>query len=219
MKLFNNMGTKLLALLGAFLLWGVSHGTSSIERGFDVPVVPESVPDHLVVVGRSSDAVNIRVRGSRAALRNLSVGTLEYPVDLEGARPGTMSQEVDLTALDLPRGAQIVSRSPASLDIELERRSSRAVRIRPDVMGEVAPGFELGDVTVTPPRIRVTGARTEVLRLTEVLTETVDVTGATAAVERPVRLSLGGSHLWIDDNAELTVRVDVVPVEPEGETE
>ena len=84
--LFRNFGYKLLAAGVALLLWGVSHGTKPIERGFDVPMALRDVPDDLVVTDQSTDAVNIRVKGSQAALRSLTVADIQYVVSgcLEG---------------------------------------------------------------------------------------------------------------------------------------
>jgi YbbR domain-containing protein len=213
-----NLRYKVLALVAAFGLWGVSHSTSSVERGFDIPVVPANVPTELVITGRSTDAVNIRVRGTNAALRRLSVAELEYPVDLAGSRPGNTEREVELAAMTLPRGAQIVSRSPASLEVTLERKSTRAVKVRPDLDGEPAPGFVIGEVAVVPPRVLIAGARSEVLRLSEVLTETIDLTGANAPLERRVRALPGGLHVWLEGVEEVLVRVQIAP-EPVPEPE
>ena len=78
--MFSNLRYKVVALVAALLLWGVSHSTSSVERGFDIPVVPGNVPEDLVITGQSTDAVNIRVRATNAALRRLSVAELSYAV-------------------------------------------------------------------------------------------------------------------------------------------
>ena len=218
--MFSNLRYKVVALVAALGLWGVSHTTSSVERGFDIPVVPGNVPEELVITGQSTDAVNVRVRGSNAALRRLSVAELSYPVDLSGARAGTTEREVELAAMNLPRGAQIVSRSPASLEFTLERKSTRAVKVRADIDGEPAPGFQLGEVVLEPPRLRISGARSEVLRLAEVLTETIDVSGASVPLEKKVRASPGGLHVWLDGADEVTVRIAIVPVpapEPQPE--
>jgi YbbR domain-containing protein len=215
--MFRNLHYKVLALLAAFGLWGGAHSTASRELGFDIPVVPANVPDDLVITARSSDAVNIRVRGSNAALRRLDVIDLEYSVDLAGARPGMSERAVETAVMVLPRGADVVSRSPASLEFTLERKSTRAVKVRPDLDAEPGPGFQLGEVTIEPPRLRIAGARSEVLRLAEVLTETIDLTGAVLPIERKVRVLPGGLHVWLDGADQVTVRIDVVPIpEPEG---
>jgi YbbR domain-containing protein len=214
--LFGNFGYKLLAAGVALLLWGVSHGTNPIERGFDVGLALQGVPDDLVVTDRSTDAVNIRVEGSRAALRSLSVADIEYVVDLSGAKAGVTRHEVDAESVDRPRGAQIVSRSPASIDFTLEPRGTKAVKVREDLAGEPAEGFKVGAVQVDPPRVWITGPEGQVRRLKEVVTETVDVTGIDESFEREVRPLLAGPHVNLRDENPIKIRVEVIPLESEG---
>jgi len=208
-----NFRTGLLALVISTILWGIAHGSSSVERGLDIPVSFHDLPEDLVVTGQSTDQVNIRVRGSRAALRNLSPAKLDYVLDVAGAKPGLSVYEVDVSRFDLPRGANVVSRSPASLEVEFELRSKRSVRIRADVEGEPAGGFLMGEIVVDPPRVWLTGARSEVMRLTEVVTETIEITGADAPIDREVRLSLGGGHVWMDESRPVRVKIPIEPVE------
>ena len=202
-----------VALLAAVLLWGFTQSTATQERGFDIPVVPTRLPDDLILTARSSDAVDIRVRGSRGALRRVPAD-LDYEVDLADAKPGTISREVDLTALDVGRGAQIVSRSPTQLEFTLERKISRRVNVKPAIAGTPAEGFVLGEAQVTPRRLLVTGAESELLRLGELLTETIDVTGASEPIERPVKIVALGPHAWLEPAQEVRVRVDIQPVPP-----
>ena len=63
--------------------------------------------------------------------------------------------------------------------------------------------------------MRVSGARSEVLRLGEVVTETIDVNGLAESAERDVRVSAGGGHLWVEDPGSVRVRIRVVP-QPNG---
>jgi hypothetical protein len=51
-----------------------------------------------------------------------------------------------------------------------------------------------------------------VLRLSEVLTETIDVAGADAALEKKVRAMPGGLHVWLDGDELVAVRIAIVPV-------
>jgi len=213
---FANFGYKMLAIVFALFLWVVARGSSSVERGFDVPVVLQGLPSELVVVDQGADMVNLRVSGTRAAQRNLEPERLEYAIDLSGAKPGVAKFEVDLSRFEdrLPRGARIVSRSPAQIELMLESRATRPVRVRPDIEGKPADGFRVASVDADPPRVRITGARAEVLRLSEVATEMVDVGGATGPLEREVHVAPGAGHLWVEDPAPVKVRVDVQPVPP-----
>lgn len=196
------------ALLAAVLLWGFTQSTATQERGFDIPVVPTHLPDDLILTARSSDAVDIRVRGSRGALRRVP-SDLEYEVDLSDAKPGTSSREVDLTAVDVGRGAQIVSRSPTQLDFTIERKISRRMAVKPELVGTPAEGFSVADVQASPRRLLVTGAESELLRLGELLTETVDVGGASESFERSVKIVALGPHAWLDAPQEVRVRVEL----------
>lgn len=205
-----------VALVSAVLLWGFSQSTATQERGFDIPVVAVNVADDLILTARSSDAVDIRVRGSRGALRRVPA-TLEYEVDLGNAKAGVTSIEVDLTALDVGRGAQIVSRSPTELEFTLERKISRRMRVVGDVIGKPAEGFVAGEPVISPRRVSVTGAESEVLRLGDVSTETLDLTGATEPIDRAVTIVALGPHTWLEPAEEVRVHIDIAPETPETE--
>lgn len=201
----------LVALVIAVILWVAAHGASPIERSFDLPVAFHEVPEDLVIVEQNTDVVNVRVLGSRAALRSFETSRTEYALNVSGARAGAAEFEVDISRISLPRGARPVSRSPSQVEIKLERRGTKVMQVRPDLTGDPAPGFKLAGVEVDPPRVRVAGARREVLRLNEAVTEPVDITGLSAPAEREVRLTLGGEHVWVEDTTSVRVRLQVVP--------
>jgi hypothetical protein len=87
------------------------------------------------------------------------------------------------------------------------------VRVRADVEGDPAPGFLMGEVVVDPPRVWLSGARSEVMRLTEVVTETIEMAGAQSSIDREVRLSLGGGHVWMEETRPVRVKIPIEPVE------
>ncbi len=86
--------------------------------------------------------------------------------------------------------------------------------VRPELEGNPAPGYAVERVEVIPPRVRIFGARSEVLRLGEAVTETIDVSGITATEEREVRVSPGSGHLWVEDPGSVRVRIRVAPLPP-----
>jgi YbbR domain-containing protein len=207
----SNLRYKLLALASAFMLWGVAHGTTDIERGFDIPVVFTGLPVSLVIVDQNSDVVNVRMRGSRAGLRRMSVAGFEYVVDASGARAGNANFEVDLTRIEFPRGVKDVSRSPSNLLVAFESRTSRVLRVKPDLSGEPAEGFVVAGIDLAPAEVRIEGARSEVNRRGELVTETIDVTGLDRTVTREVKVSLSRPNVWLVDDRPIEAKIRIKP--------
>lgn len=208
-----NLRYALLAIFISTVLWTISRGGSSIERGYDVPIAFDQLPDDVVITDQSDADINIRVLGSRAALRNVSPSDLEYELNVSGAKPGRTVHEVDVTRLAVPRGTRIVSRSPSQIEVSFERRGRKKVRVKPEVAGEPGEGFKLARVEVDPPQVWLTGARSRVLRVGEAVTETIDVTGLEASSEREVKLSLG-DRVWMEEEQPVVVRIEIEIVEP-----
>ena len=86
--------------------------------------------------------------------------------------------------------------------------------MRPDWRASRRRASCLTAVEVDPPRVWLQGARGEVLRLSEVVTETIDVTGLDSPTEREVRLSLGAGRVWMEESGPVKVRLQIDPVPP-----
>lgn len=211
---FSNLhfGSLLLALAIAFFLWGIAHGLGAIERSFDIPVEIHGVKDSLVVTDQSAVVINVRVRGSRAALRNVESGKFKYLVDVSGQKPGVGEYEVELSSrIELPGGATFLSHSPSRIQIRIERRGRKAVGIRADIDGKPPPGYQLVGVRVIPGRVWLAGARSQVMRLSEIVTEPIDVSEMTESQSREVRPILGAGTVWMEDEKPITVHIDIEP--------
>jgi len=213
-KRSGNLRYAFMAMAIAMVLWGIAHGEKRTERNVDIPVVFLGLPKDLVITDQSTRQINIRVQGSRAALRNVSPTTMEYPVMVEGAKPGLAIYDVEASNIDTPRGVKVVSRSPARIELKFDPSGRKNVRIQPDITGVPAEGFQMGEVVVEPERVWLAGARSDVLRLNEVATEKIDVTGQSKPIEKEVRLALGSGQVWMEENLPVKVRIaiDAVPM-------
>lgn len=219
---FQNLrpGVLILALAISVFIWAVAQGTSSMHQSFDVPVELIGVEESLVVTDQSSDAVNVRLRGSRAALRNLEPDQLKYRIDARGGKPGVAVYEIDVEAIEHPTGSTFVGYSPSRIQVRFEKRGRKAVGVRAEITGTPAPGFHVAGVEIEPPKVWLEGARSQVMRLGEVVTESIDISGLTASAKREVRLVLGGGTVWAEDTEPLQVevRIEADPV-PEPVTD
>ena len=209
-------GLLLLALAIAVFLWGIASGTSNAERGFDIPVVLDRLPDNLVVTEQSIDDINVRVMGSRAVLRNVNPDSYKLEIDVSGAKPGVAVYDVDLSKIDLPRSARFVSHAPSRVQVRFEKRGRKAVKVRADLQGEPAAGFHFVSVSIEPSRVWLAGARSQVMRLDEVVTENINLSGLNADYFTEARVNPGLGTVWMEDDRPVEVRIriaqDVAPV-------
>lgn len=210
-----NFRYKVLALVIALGLWAVAHGSAEVDRVFDIPVRFERIPEGLILTRISAHEINVRVMGRRAVLRNLAPDAMAYVVDASGLRPGEAEFEVDMTRVELPRGAELLSRSPAEIEVTAEPVRSRRVKVRPVVLVGAAEGYRVvGEPRVEPSRVRVRGARSVIERLEWVPTERVEVAGAREPVDRQVALVLP-EHVWMEREEPVRLHLEVEPVSPE----
>lgn len=204
-------GLLVLALAIAIFLWGIASGTSNAERGFDIPVVLDRLPDSMVVTDQSSDAVNVRVMGSRAVLRSIAPEKFKYEIDVSGGKPGVAIYDIELTKIDLPRGASFVAHSPSRVQVRFEKKGRKAVPVRPELEGTPAAGFRLTEVKVDPPEVSLIGAWSQVMRLNDVATDAIDLTGINAETTREVRISPQRGNVRVEGDRPVIVRLMIEP--------
>lgn len=210
---FQNLrpGVLVLALAISVFIWAVAEGTSSVYESFDVAVELIGVEAGLVVTDQSADAVHVRLRGSRASLRNLDRAKMKYRVDASGGKPGVAVYEIDVETIEHPTGTTFAGYSPSRLQVRFEKRGRKAVSVRAEIQGVPAPGFHLAGIVIEPAKVWLEGARSQVMRLNEVVTEAIDIAGLTASEKHEVRLVLGGGTVWAEDNRPLQVEVRIEP--------
>jgi len=213
MWIFDNLLYKVVALLIACVLWAAAQGVTDTEQSFDIPVQVENVPANLVVVEESAHEINLRVVGSRAALRQVAKNLQHYPVSLEGAKAGEARLPVVREQITMPRGARIAARSPSTLMYTLETVTAKTVPVRADLVGELPAGLRIAKVSVEPKEIALAGARSALRNVREVLTDRVDLAALreTTTLESPI--ALGYPHVWRKDpdGAPIRIRVEIEP--------
>ena len=83
--------------------------------------------------------------------------------------------------------------------------------VRAEVAGTPAPGFHLAGVEVVPAKVWLEGARSQVMRLNAVATESIDIAGLAASEKREVRLVLVGGTVWAENNEPVQVEIRIEP--------
>ncbi|MCP4003188.1 MAG: hypothetical protein GY725_03230 [bacterium] len=210
MRIFDNFLYKVVALLVATLLWAAAQGVTDAELRLDLPVVLEDVPKNLVVVEQSVQEINLRLTGSRAALRRAEKAVKRYPISLAGVKQGESRMAVTTEGLPLPRETSLVLRSPSQIVFRTDKLAKKRVPIRVDLAGEPLEGMSIVEVEVEPETVVLAGARSSVRQLHEVLTDRLDVSRLRETTSLDSNLVFGVPNVWTEDADLAVVKVRIV---------
>jgi len=180
-----NLGLKLVALLLACVVWFIVSAPRREEvreRIVTASLSLVGVPSYLVITTPDiPSSVSVRVRGRKSDLRALVSQSLEASADLSAINQGG---EVEITLrprnINVPDEIEIVSISPNKVRFRVEQLRQRAVSIRPFLVGDPPAGYIVGEASAEPALALVSGPASAILKLTEVATERIIMTGRTS---------------------------------------
>ncbi len=179
-----NLGPKFVSLFLAVVVWFVVSAPRRekvSERAFNAPLSLVGMSREFVITTPVPESVSVRLRARKSALAFVSSQTMEVPVDLSWVQQaGEATITLRPQALNVPPDIEVVSIDPNKLRFRVEPLRQRTVPIRPFMIGQVPPGYVLGEATVDPERALVSGPETQVMAMSEASTERINLTGRTA---------------------------------------
>ncbi len=203
----------LVALIAAFLLWfGLAAKISeniSVRR-VQARLTLVNIPRDLVLTSSVPDTVSLQLRGPLTRTLNSS-NPPEVLLDLSDARPGLSSFPINEVDIPLPAEVDVVSVEPPAITLELERRESRLVPVRPVIEGVPAPGFVVGEVRAVPTHYTVQGPESRLQALEFVSTRPISVEGAAGPVEAVTQPLLPDPLLRALGLGAIQIIIDITP--------
>ena len=196
-QLINNLGTIILALLLAFVVWisaSLQDDPFADQEFPNVPVTLLNQPEQTVFLEPPAERVAVTVRARRSVLADLKVSDFEAAMDLSGIEPGTPQTVPIRVACNNP-DVRLEGWTPQAQTIHLEAVRTVTLPVEIEMEGKVAVGYHSSVPQATPPEVRLTGP-------TSVLSQVVSVVGA-------VDVS--------DARENVSERVLVRPVDREGQ--
>lgn len=179
-----NIGLKLVSLLLACILWwyvSLPRREEVRERVVSASLALVGMPSYLVITTQDiPSSVAVRVRGRKTDLRGVASQTLEASADLSGiTKAGDVKITIRAQHINVPDEIEVISIEPPTVHFRVEPLRQRAVPIRPFLDGGVPEGFLIGQATAEPPLVLVSGPASQIMKLAEVTTERIIMTGRT----------------------------------------
>jgi YbbR domain-containing protein len=193
------------------MLWFVVAGEETVERGLRVPLELQQFPAGLELQADAPSLVDVRVRGASGALSRLGPGDIVAVLDLRAARSGRRLYQLTPEQVRVPFGVQVTQVIPPGIALVFEAAGVKQVPIVPAIEGNAAPGFVVGKITVEPKTVDVVGPESAVQRVTEALTESVEIMGAEKDVVSSVSVGFADASVRPRTPRPALVTVQIVP--------
>jgi YbbR domain-containing protein len=176
----HNLALKLISLGLAIGLWQVVRHDPAGEIALDVPIEFRNMPENMEISTENIPGAEIRLSGPDRLLRNLSRAEVHAVIDVGALRPGERTFDLSAAEIRVPRGLEIVQVVPSQLRLDFDLRISKKVAVHPRVLGDFAPGYQIGRIKVDPAEISITGPRKRVEGIDAAITDAIDASGTTS---------------------------------------
>lgn len=214
-KLTNNFGWKLAALFIAIILWFVgNYGNDPdiTKQFYDVPVILENV-DVVSQAGKIYEVIDnsavietVTIKAPQSICQKLTSDDIVATADFNNIG-STNSVDIKVVAKSYFDQISSIKTSSSVVKLNIEDRKAKTLALSTNIIGEVAPGYKIGDITTDQNLVRISGAESVVNSITKAMVE-VDVTGFTGDIGTNAEVKLYNaegkliSHLGLTQNVK-----------------
>ena len=205
----HNWPLKIVSLLLATLLWAAVSNQVSSEIGLEVPLEYRNIPERLEITGDTTNTVQVRLRGPANVIKGITAKDVATTLDV--AKMGTGEKIVALSPqnVQVPFGAEVIRVNPSNVRFTLERTLVKTVEVIPEITGQPADGFEIGQVMVRPSTIEVEGPESRLTTLSSIATIPIRVDRRQFPIEQATDLDVPDPQIRLQHPSPVNVRVEI----------
>lgn len=213
-KLLKNWPVKIICFIFAVFLY-IFHQSVMVEkRSFVIPL--EIVQDGIVMpVGDYSKNVTVIVRANTEEITSVHTSQIKAYVNLnnitksgEYSLPVNISLSEELMVYD-PFEIKV---KPESVKINVEKKLSKFISVKPSIIGEPAHGYKVSDVKIEPSYIEISGPESMLQEINELRTDVIDINKSTAKQTAKVSGLELSKIIELKNENEYNVEIIIEPI-------
>jgi YbbR domain-containing protein len=151
--------------------------------------------------------VNVRLTGSRKAIRQLNPYNVDVQVELSQRQEGSATIALGPENVLAPDDLEVVAIEPSTIRVELEREMSQRLPVVPNLTGKPAAGAVMDEPEVFPSQVLVTGPESLLARVSSLTTRPIRLDGHAATFEETAQVVPPDPLIQIVQPAQVTVRI------------
>ncbi|MBE0409538.1 MAG: hypothetical protein IBX69_07385 [Anaerolineales bacterium] len=216
--LISNLGTMLLALALAMVVWiaSVTAADPDVEFTRTVSIDVLGLEEDFILISERPSTARVTLRAPQSVRDRMIIAenSVHTWIDLAELQEGTHMVEVRASTSEIFRPARIVGITPEFVTVNLDRRISRTFQVRLVVTGEPAIGYQRGIATRDPSSVTVVGPESLVTQVDEVRAR-LDISDAreTISLDLPLEALDANGNRVSDESETSEVRIEINPNE------
>lgn len=165
--LISNLATLALSFVLALIVWSAANRANDpiTTRILELPIQQEGLLPSDGDVTFKENTVRLTVEGPESIAKPLLARDFSAIIDLSTLPFGESEAAVKVSPVNSELGLSIVAQDPETIVVNAIPIVSAEIPIEVSIVGQVAPGYEQGDIVLDPKTISVTGPENEVNRL------------------------------------------------------
>jgi YbbR domain-containing protein len=204
--IFKNFGLKIASIILAIVLWFIASTRGQSEIFIDVPLEFMNIPSGLEMIDSSDKTISLNIKGPEKYIKNIKPLDIRALIDLSKAKKGESTYYITKDNIQLPRSITLVNISPSRVTITTEETVRKSVRVIPIITGVPERGYKMQTNAVVPKNVEIEGIQSEITRIRNIKTESVDITGVKETFAQELKLDLKGKNISVKPNS-VTVTV------------
>jgi YbbR domain-containing protein len=207
--IFENIGWKLLSLAAAATIWAMVATEPELSTFAGTQVEYKNLPNDLEIGSSPLTSVMLELRGPSGQLSGIGEASLHPQIilDMSAAVAGERTFTVDDRAVKLPRGVRLVRAMPAQVRFDFERRAEASVPVTVRITGQGHDGYFVASQSAQPSHLGIVGPASHVARVTQAVTDAVDVSQVVGTSEFRVNAFLNDPYVRFQGSPQVDVTI------------
>lgn len=207
--IFHNLQWKVLSVAIAMVIWALVATEPELSTFAVARLEYRNLPDDLEIADvEPTNDVSLELRGPSGELRGAGDGNPPVVVfDMSAVTPGERTFPIGTGNIRLSGRVHLMRAIPSEVRFRFERRLVRTVPVRVRVSGEGANGYTVARTVAVPDELTIVGPSSNVSRITQVTTDTVDVSNVVGAKEFHVNAFVGDPYVRFRGSPMVAVSV------------
>jgi YbbR domain-containing protein len=192
---FKNFGLKIASIILAIILWFVASSRGQSEIFIDVQLEFMNIPSGVELINSTDKTISLNIKGPEKYIKNIKPSDIRAFIDLSKAKKGESTYYLAKENIQLPRSITLLNINPSSITVTTEETVTKTVRVIPVITGVPERGYKLQTTALVPKDIQIEGIQSEVIKIRNIKTESVDITGVNETFAQKLKLDLRGKNI------------------------